>query len=250
MSGGDSDSASESSRYRPFATTRWSIVVAAGDRTSSDSQQALATLCQSYWYPLYAYVRRRGYQPAEAQDLTQAFFTQLLEKGTLAAADQNRGKFRTFLLASLNHFLANQDRAARAAKRGGEKTVYSLDLEAGERLYGMEPADRATPDQIFQRRWAMTLLQRAVENLRSEYEQSQRLHIFEALKGYLGGETSRVPYREIAQQLDATEGAIKVAVHRLRRRCRELLRQEIAHTVDSPDEIDDELQSLFQAIAS
>jgi RNA polymerase sigma-70 factor (ECF subfamily) len=248
MSSGDSDSASESSRHRPFATTRWSIVVAAGGHASTESQEALATLFQSYWYPLYAYVRRRGYQPAEAQDLTQAFFAQLLEKGVLAAADQKRGKFRSFLLASLNHFLANQNRAARAEKRGGGKTVHSLDFADGERLYGMEPADHATPEQIFQRRWAMTLLHRAVDKLHDEYEQSNRLHVFEALKCYLGGETGRVPYREIAQQLEATEGAIKVAVHRLRRRCRELLRQEIAHTVDSPDDIDEELQNLFLAI--
>jgi RNA polymerase sigma factor (sigma-70 family) len=248
MSSGDSDSASDSSRHRPFVTTRWSIVVAAGNQASSESQAALSTLCQSYWYPLYAYVRRRGYQPAEAQDLTQAFFAQLLEKGALAAADQARGKFRSFLLASLNHFLANQQRAARAEKRGGGQTVHSLNLEDGERRYGMEPADNVTPDQIYQRRWAMTLLSRAIGNLREEYEQSNRLHIFEALKSYLGGETSKVPYREIAKQLEATEGAVKVAVHRLRRRCRELLRQEIAQTVDSSDESDDELQSLFQAV--
>ncbi len=242
MSSGDSDPVPDSSRHRPFATTRWSVVVAAGSRTSPESREAMATLCESYWYPLYAYVRRRGCQPAEAQDVTQAFFTQLLEKGGLAAAEQGRGKFRSFLLASLNNFLANQHRAATAEKRGGGRTIQSLNLEDGERRYGLEPADNSTPDLIYQRHWAMTLLSRAVGALRDEYEQSKRLHIFDALKTYLGGETSKVPYREIAERLEATEGAVKVAVHRLRRRCRELLREEIAQTVNSPDEIDDELQ--------
>ena len=248
MSSDESGPASESSRHRPFVTTHWSLVVAAGDQASTESREALATLCKCYWYPLYAFVRRRGFQPAEAQDLTQAFFAQLLEKGALSAADPTRGKFRSFLLASLNHFLANQQRAQQAEKRGGGTTIHSLNMDDGEQRYGMEPADHVTPDQVFQRQWAMTLLSRAIGNLRDEYEQSNRLHVFEALKSYLGGETSRVPYREIAVQLDATEGAIKVAVHRLRKRCRELLRQEIAQTVNSADEIDDELQSLFQAI--
>ncbi len=233
---------------RRFATTHWSMVVAARRGASQEARQALSRLCEDYWYPLYAYIRRRGYQTSEAQDLTQGFFTHLLQKQTLQAADQTRGRFRSFLLTSLNHYLAHQWRHERAEKRGGRCQTISLDVEEGERRYHLEPADPMTPENIFERRWAMTLLGKAVETLRSEYERGDKLHIFEALKVYLGGQDSTVPYEEIAQQLDTTQGAVKVAVHRLRQRCRDCLRREIAQTVAEPEDIDEELRHLFQAV--
>ncbi len=248
MATDDSDHPADAGGHRRFATTHWSVVVAAGQGSPQEVRQALEQLCGDYWYPLYAYLRRRGFQPAEAQDLTQGFLAQLLEKETLQAADQTRGRFRSFLLASLNHYLAHQWRLERAQKRGGTCRTITLDLEDGERRYHLEPTDPWTPEKIFERRWAMTLLGKAVESLRSEYEQGGKLHLFEALKVYLGGQDSSVPYREIAQQLDTTEGAVKVAVHRLRQRCRACLRREIAQTVASAEDIDEELRHLFQAV--
>jgi RNA polymerase sigma factor (sigma-70 family) len=243
-----SNAKTPASGHRRFATTHWSVVVTAGRGSSLESRAALASLCEDYWYPLYAYVRRRGYQPAEAQDLTQGFLAQVIEQETIQAADQTRGRFRSFLLGSLNHYLAHQWRHDQTQKRGGLCHTLSLDLEDGERRYHLEPADPQTPEKIFERRWAMTLLDKAVESLRREYEQSGKLQIFDTLKIYLGGQDSSVPYREIAAQLGSTEGAVKVAVHRLRQRCRECLRREIAQTVASDQDIDEELRHLFQAV--
>lgn len=222
-------------------------MLAAGSR-STHSRRALAALCEGYWYPLYAYVRRKGYQSAEAQDLTQAFFTELLEKDRLKKADQRRGRFRSFLLAALNNFLHNQWRDARAIKRGGDVVPLSLDFEAAEDRLQHEPADNVTPESLFLRRWAMTLLETAMNRLHQEFERAGKNEQFEYLKVYLGGDSERVPYRRIADQLGTTEGAIKVAVFRMRERCRDLLRQEIAETVASEDEIDDELRELFAAV--
>jgi RNA polymerase sigma-70 factor (ECF subfamily) len=233
---------------RRFATTHWSVVVAAGQGSDAAARQALATLCTDYWYPLYAYVRRHGYQPAEAQDLTQGFFLHLLEKDAIQAVVPERGRFRSFLLSSLHHYIANQWRHDQAQKRGGGCRVLSLDLDEGERRYHLEPADAMTPEKIFERRWAMTLLNKAVETLRQRYARSAKLHIFDTLKAYLGGHESTIPYRDLAAQLGTTEGAVKVAVHRLRRRCRDCLRQMIAQTVADEREIDEELRYLFQAI--
>lgn len=231
-----------------FATTHWSLVAAAGRVSSPECRAALETLCESYWYPLYAYVRRKGHQPAEAQDLTQAFFATLLEKERLQVADQHRGRFRSFLLASLNHFIANQYRDAQAQKRGGGHKQWSLDFAAGESWYGQLGADEANPEKLFERRWAMKLLENAVSDVRSSYEKSGKLELFEALKGHLGVGSERVPYREVAEQLGVSEGAIKVAAHRLRSHCRDALRAAIAQTVSSEAEIDEELSYLFQAI--
>ncbi len=239
---------SSSQQPRSFATTRWSLVVEAGQASSPAGRQALASLCETYWYPLYAFVRRKGHQPAAAQDLTQAFFTELLEKDRLQSADQQRGKFRSFLLASLENFLANERRRARAVKRGGRASVLSLDFEDGERRYNREPAHDTTPEKIFQRRWAMTLLDQAVGRLRDEYQQAGKLDLFEGLKAHLGGQSDAAPYAQLADELGTTEGAVKAAAHRLRRRCRQLLREEIAQTVDGPSEVDDELQQLFAAL--
>lgn len=240
-------SGDDSSRQGRFATTHWSIVVAAGRPEDPAAQEALATLCAEYWYPLYAYVRRRGYQAAEAQDLTQGFIVHLLEHNAVQAADQSRGRFRSFLLSSLHHYLANQWRHDQAAKRGGGR-IRSLDLNDGERRYLEEPANELTPERIYERRWAMTLLQKAVATLRSDYEAAGKGPLFDVLKAYLGGDAAAVPYRDLATQLGTTEGAVKVAVHRLRQRCRECLRQTISDTVASPADIDEELRFLFQVV--
>jgi len=233
---------------RRFATTHWSVVIAAGKGSDITARQALATLCEDYWYPLYAYTRRRGYQPAEAQDLTQGFFLHLLEKGALQAAVPTRGRFRSFLLSSLHHYISNQWRHDQTQKQGGGCRILSLDLEDGERRYHLEPADEMTPEKIYERRWAMTLLNKAVEALRDRYARSDKLQIFDALKVYLGGQDHTIPYLDLAQQLGTTEGAVKVAVHRLRQRCRDCLRRTIAQTVAGEEEIDEELRCLLQAI--
>lgn len=231
-----------------FATTRWSVVVAAGQSPSADAHQSLAALCEAYWYPLYAFVRRSGYSVEDAQDLTQAFFVELLEKGRLRAADPRRGKFRTFLLAAMKNFLANQWRAASAQKRGGAKGPLSLDFDDVERRYSREPGHNLTAEKIYDRRWAMALLEGVLGTLAREQAAAGKGDLFEGLKGFLGGDKNRVPYREIADRLAVTEGAVKVAVHRLRRRYRELLRSAIANTVSSPDEVEDELRALFAVV--
>ncbi len=232
-----------------FRTTHWSVVLAAGRRSSPDARDALAALCQVYWYPLYAYVRRRGHSREDAQDLTQAFFARLLEENVADKADPTRGKFRSFLLASLNHFLAKEWRRARAQKRGAGQVALSIDLAAGEHRYTLEPSQELTAERIFERRWALTLIEQTLAKLRDEFAASGKLVLFESLKPYLGGDESTVPYGEIAADLGKTEGAVKVAVHRLRQRCRELLRAEIARTVSGPQEVDDELRDLFDAVA-
>jgi RNA polymerase sigma factor (sigma-70 family) len=232
-----------------FRTTQWSIVLAAGRSSSAEAHDALAALCRTYWYPLYAYVRRQGHSPDDAQDLTQEFFARLLEKNITAKADRSRGKFRSFLLVSLHHFLTREWRSAGARKRGGGRVVLSLDLQAGESRYALEPAHADTADKIYQRRWALTLLEQTLARLRDEFASRDKLELFEHLKPYLGSDESTVPYRTIAAELGKTEGAVKVAVHRLRQRCREVLRAEIAQTVSGPHEVDEELRDLFDAVA-
>ena len=249
MSPADEDQGLSSRGARRFATTRWSMVLAAGQRDQPDSKRALAELCETYWFPLYAHVRRRGYGADEAQDLTQAFFAGLLEKDSLRVADPRRGKFRSFLLASLKHFLGNQWRDARAKKRGGRQVPISLDLGAGETRYGLEPSHELTAEKIYERHWAMTMLQRVLSKLRDEFSARGKLELFEHLKTHLVMRKSNVPYRELASALEMTEGAVKVAIHRLRRRCRDLLREEIAQTVAEPEDIDEELRDLFAAIS-
>jgi RNA polymerase sigma-70 factor (ECF subfamily) len=232
-----------------FATTRWSVVVSAGGgHDSPQVREALGTLCQVYWYPLYAYVRRSGHSADDAQDLVQSFFTQLLEKNRLEVADPQRGKFRSFLLASLKHFLANEWRRAGAQKRGGQPPI-SLDLASGESRLALEPADELTPEKIYERRWAMTLLEQTLARLREEFAASGKLELFEQVKDYLGGDRGAVPYRQLAAELGMTEGALKVAIHRFRRRWRELMRDQIAHTVTRPEEVNEELRALFNAVA-
>jgi RNA polymerase sigma factor (sigma-70 family) len=232
-----------------FATTRWSLIREAGYGEGSAACEALAVLCEAYWYPLYAYVRRRGRQPAEAQDLTQAFFVHLLEGKALAVADPQRGRFRSFLLQSLKNFMATERRRQRARKRGGNRQPLPLDFESGEDRYRREPVDADTPERLFQRRWALTLLEESLAALRGEYESSGRGALFAALQPHLQGGSGALSYAELGASLGMSEGAVKVAAHRLRRRYREILRGTIAQTVSSPAEIDEELRELMGALA-
>jgi RNA polymerase sigma factor (sigma-70 family) len=234
----------------PFAATRWSVVLAARDRQSPQAAEALETLCRNYWYPLYAFVRRQGRSPHDAEDLTQAFFARLLERNDLAGVDRARGKFRSFLLGSMKHFLANDWDRAQAQKRGGGKAILSIDRESAEESYKFEPVDRLSADKIFERRWAMTLLERTLQRLANEYEKDGKREVFEALKATISGGEGDVGYAEIGKRLGSTEGAIKVAAHRLRQRYREVLRAEIAETVSNGDELEDELRNLFAVLSA
>ena len=231
-----------------FASTRWSVVAAAGRKDSPEARAALAVLCRVYWYPLYAYARRRLARPDDAQDLTQEFFARLLEKDYLQAADPARGKFRTFLLTAFQRFLAKEHARAAAQKRGGDRRPLSLDFHEGEQRYCHEPADPTTPESLYERRWALTLLEQALARLRQEFTRAGKERLFEALKGTLTGDGTGEPYGRIGRDLGLSEPAVKTAAHRLRRRYQELLRAEVAQTVASPDEVEDELRDLFAAV--
>lgn len=219
---------------------------AAGGAAQAD--QALAALCESYWYPLYVYLRRRGHDADDAQDLTQAFFVRLIEKRSLRYADPARGRFRSFLLASLKHFAVNEWERERAQKRGGGSPPLSLDLARAEHLFQLEPSTNETPERLFDKAWALTLLDHAMTRLRADLERSGRSAQIERLTGYLMDDHPR-RYAETASELGMSEGAVKVAVHRLRRHFRDLVRQEIAQTVSSSEELDDELRHLLRAVA-
>jgi RNA polymerase sigma-70 factor (ECF subfamily) len=232
-----------------FVTTHWSVVLSAGRSDTPRAHQALERLCQTYWFPLYAYVRRRGHSPEDAQDLTQEFFARLLEGNRVRTADQQKGRFRSFLLAGLNNFLADEWDKSRAQKRGGGLRTVPLQLDTAETRYGSEPVDHVTPEQSFERRWALTLLDDVLKRLRGQYEREGKADLFAALNPCLVGDRTSQPYLELAQRLGTTESAMKSAVHRLRRRYRQLLREEIANTVASPDEVDDELRHLFSVLS-
>jgi RNA polymerase sigma factor (sigma-70 family) len=229
-----------------FPITRWTLVVAAADPQQKDARSALASLCEGYWYPLYAYVRRCGYPPDQAQDLTQGFFIRVLEGRYLGRADPEKGRFRAFLLTSMKFFLADEADRNRAQKRGGG-TVLSLEFSSGEDRYQREPAHDETPERIFERRWALSMLDRVVEKLRSEFVHHGRPEHFERLKVFLLGQ-SDAPYAALAREMNTSEGALKVAIHRLRKRYRELFRQEIADTVADPGEVESELRFLAAAL--
>lgn len=233
-----------------FHTTRWSVVLAAQDPGSPQAHQALSELCQVYWYPLYVFIRRRGNGHAEAEDLTQAFFARLLEKDGIAEVTREGGRFRCFLLTSLKNFLANQWHRAQAQKRGGGKVIHSLDEDEADSRYAAEAVEHVTPESLYERRWALTLLACVLERLRSEFVSSEKVALFEELKGFLSapGE-EELPYAAVAQRTGLKEGTVRVAVHRLRRRYGELLRAEIAQTVADPAEIEDELRCLVRALA-
>jgi RNA polymerase sigma-70 factor (ECF subfamily) len=228
-----------------FPTTLWTVVLHAGRDETAHARAALAQLCQRYWYPLYSFVRHRGHLPHDAQDLTQAFFTQLLEKRGLGRVDPEQGRFRTFLLAALKNFLANDWDRSQARKRGGGQTIVSLEQEVGESRFRLEPSHDWTPERHFERQWAVTLLDQVLTTLREEYHAEGRGDLFEELKAVLTGRAGA--YAEMAARLGRSEGSIKVAVHRLRRRYRELIRARVAETVEAGD-VDDELQHLMAVL--
>lgn len=233
-----------------FATTHWSVVLAAGSPESPRYQEALGTLCQTYWFPLYAYLRRRGYDRHQAEDYTQGFFTRLLEKHGLRPADPKLGKFRWYILGALKHFVADERDRARALKRGGGRKVLSLDFENAENQYALEPADELSPEKLFERSWALTMLKKAMSRLEAESAGLKKKKVFEHLVVYLAPTEKTAPYRDVAEKLDMTEAAVKVAVSRLRKRYRELLRDEIAQTVASKEQIEQELRELFAALSA
>jgi RNA polymerase sigma-70 factor (ECF subfamily) len=231
-----------------FDTTRWSIVLAARGKEEPRAREALATLCSLYWFPLYAFVRSRGSSPEQAEDLTQAFFVHLLEKDALRGVDPAKGRFRSFLLASLRNFISDQRSMARAKKRGGGLTPVSLDAEAAEDRYRFDPGHGVTPERIFERHWALTVIERAVARLRERYVKTGKQEQFEELKVFLSGEKRPVPHAEVARRLGVSELAVKVSVHRLRKRFRDALREEIAQTVAGESDIDAELRALYGAL--
>jgi RNA polymerase sigma-70 factor (ECF subfamily) len=224
-------------------------VLAAGKSSSANQKQALEALCQSYWFPLYAFLRRRGYDTHQAEDYTQGFFADILEKHDLRAADPERGKFRSFLLATLKHFLSDERDHAHAQKRGGGRKLLSLDFQEAESQYHFEPADRLSPERLFEKSWALTVLERTMASLRADSARRGKEDVFDHLKVYLTTEKDEIPYKDMAEELDMTEGSIRVAVHRLRRQYRKLLRDEIAQTVATEDQIDEEMGCLFTALA-
>ena len=232
-----------------FTTTHWSVVLTAGQSGSPAAFQALERLCQTYWYPLYTYVRRQGYSPDDAQDLTQAFFERVLEKNYFAQVAQDRGRFRAFLLAALKHFLSDQRDHERAAKRGGGRLPLSLDAQEGEQRYLLEPADTLTPEKLYERRWALTVLDQARARLRDEFAAAGKSDLYEALTGLETGEDTNLTYAELGQRLGLSESAIKSAALRLRRRYGELVREAIAQTVASASEIDEEVRYLLAVVA-
>src|ERR1700683_1510000 len=231
-----------------FPPTRWSLVIAAADPQRKEARSALVSLCEGYWYPLYAYVRRRGYPPDQAQDLTQEFFIRVIEGRYLDRADPEKGRFRSSLLRSLKFFVADEEDRKRAHKRGGGGIVVPLEFSSGEERYQREPAHDETPERVFERRWALSVIDRVVENLRQEFLQHGRPEHFERLKTFLLGQ-SDAPYAALASEMNTSEGALKVAIHRLRKRYRELFRQEIADTVADPAEVESELRFLAAVLS-
>ena len=233
-----------------FATTHWSMVLAAGTGSAPAAQEALERLCRAYWYPLYAFIRRHGHSPDDAQDLTQGFFAYLLAHHLVARADRQAGRFRSFLLGSLKHFLAHEYERATALKRGGGQPVLSLDQFDPEERYALEPTDAATPETIFDQRWALQQIENALSRLRAEYASAGRGPLFDLLKDYVWGDKNALSLAEIAGRLDLTGEAVKKSVQRLRQRFRDALRAEVAQTVATPDQIDEELRHLRAALSA
>ena len=239
-----SDSAPSAEGPALFVTTHWSVVLAAKDKSSPDSAAALEALCRAYWYPLYAFVRRQGHAACDAQDLTQEFFARLLAKDYLAAAAPEKGRFRTFLRVALKRFLANEWDRARRLKRGGGQAPLPLDTAMGEERYQAERGDGLPPDRLYERRWAMTLLEQTLGRLRAEHLAAGKTAEFERLKGVLMAERGTIDYGALAAALGLSEGAARVAVHRLRKRFRQLFRAAVADTVSGPGEVESELRYL------
>jgi len=232
-----------------FATTHWTVVLAAGRQHSPQAARALEELCRTYWFPLYAYVRRRGHTREDAEDLTQAFFTRLLEKNSFASLDAGKGKFRAFLLASVKHFLANARDKAHTLKRGGGSIPLSLDWQTADTQFQVAATGEPGPDQAFDREWAVALLARVIERLQNECAVDGKANLFEQLKLFLTAGNDEPAQGEVAQALGMEAGAVRVAIHRLRKRYRQLLRDEIAHTLTDQAMVDDEMRALFGAFS-
>lgn len=245
----DGESPGNPRRNPLFATTRWSVVLAASDAETDVARDALAHLCESYWYPLYAYLRRRGYDVEEARDLTQGFFAHLLGKRDLRLADPARGRFRSFLLTACKNYVLNREEAARAVKRGGGVEPLSLDFESAEGRFRIEPAHHETPESLFDAAWARELLGATMNELAEDYETRGRRALFDALQEDLAGDETMRSHGEKGEALGMTEGAVKVAAHRLRKRFREKLHARIAETVSDPREVEEEIRALFRALA-
>jgi RNA polymerase sigma-70 factor (ECF subfamily) len=242
------DSGAYGAQAAVFATTHWSVVLKAGEMPGDESARALDALCRGYWYPLYAYIRRLGHSPHDAQDLTQSFFAYLLEKRLLTRADPESGRFRSFLLGSLKNFMANEWRKASAQKRGAGQII-SFDAEDAEERYAVEPADETNPQSLYEQAWAVAVLEQAATSLETEYRAGGKQSLFDELVPFLQGERSDLTYAALGAQIGMSEGAVKVAVHRLRQRYRELLRAAVANTVADPLEVDGELQHLLQILS-
>jgi RNA polymerase sigma-70 factor (ECF subfamily) len=232
-----------------FATTHWTVVLAAGRSSSPQSNQALEELCRTYWFPLYAYIRRQGRSREDAEDLTQGFFARLLEKNYLEGITSDRGKFRAFLLVAVKRFLANEWDRANAVKRGGGTLPLSLDWEDADSRYQINPADNLSPDKLYDRAWALIVLERVITRLRDEHSADGKAAVYEQLKPFLMMGKGELPYAQAATALKMNESAVRVAVHRLRKRYRELLRDEIAQTLSDPTHADEEMQALFTALS-
>jgi len=232
-----------------FVTTRWTMVLRAARADTTRARAALEDLCQAYWYPLYAYARRRGYSPHDAEDLTQGFFARILKLNSLAEVGRERGKFRAFMLAAMNHFISDEWDRTSAQKRAAQRTI-SLDAEMAENRYRSEPADKLTPESLFERRWAVTLLENVVKHLRSEYEASGQGALFMELRFAITGDKNTIPYAELASRLGLKEEALRVTVHRLRQRYRLALREEIAQTVADESEVVEEMNCLCRILST
>ena len=233
-----------------FATTHWSVVLAAADEPSPQVEAALARLCQTYWLPVYAFVRKRGHSPEQAQDFTQAFFANFLEKQHVMKANQERGRFRSFLMTSVENFLRNENDRAQAQKRGGGRKLISLDEQDAEARYLCEPTTETDPAKAFEQRWAATLLNTVISRLQAEFGAAERGDLFESLQAHLWGDVESTPYPELAERFGLSLANVKTTAHRMRQRYRDLLREEIAHTVALPSQIDDEIRHLMQVVSS
>jgi len=233
-----------------FRTTRWTVVVTAGDRSSPESDAALAHLCQTYWLPVYAFIRKRGHSPEQAQDLTQSFFVRFLGRNDAGRARRDRGRFRCFLMTAVENFVRDEHARAVRLKRGGGLMLLSLDVSAAERQFLQEPAETLTPASAFDKQWARTLLDNAMQRLAGEYRESGKAELFEQLQSFLWGEAESTRYEQLSQRLTMSVVNLRVTAHRIRHRYREILREEIAQTVAAPDEIDAELRYLLQVVSS
>lgn len=244
------DSSFGDGKLSAFSTTHWSVVLSAGQDDFAEASIALERLCRIYWYPIYAFIRRRGSNQPDAEDLTQGFFAQLLEKETIKKVNRQKGKFRSFMLAALTNFVNNEWDKRQTLKRGGKVQIISLDETRAEEIYSQEPVESLTPEKLFERRWAFALVERVLAKLKQEYATADKLRLFEGLEHGLTREVTQEVCAEWAAALSMSEGAVKVALHRLRRRYGELLRSEIAHTVSTPEELDEEIRHLCAALAN